>query len=226
MADRTLISARWVWAERDRGPAVLEDHAVLVERDHIVDILPTSQAGAMTVDRLDVPDGLLLPGLINAHTHAGSSPPLRGIPEDLASIGRGGSALFQVTGPVTDLLYSDEFAEELAIFTAWDLLQLVRCGVTTVVNETVAGFEQYVDGAVRAGVRTYVSPMFPAGNRERGFLVDGAIVYAASTGLQRDLERSLAYYEQFDGAGEGGVRVKLSPHAPDTVDPEILRAVR
>ncbi len=226
MAERTVVSARWVWAEHGGEPTILENHAVLLEGDRIADVGPRNQIDTPAVNQIDVPDGLLLPGLINAHTHAGSSPPLRGIPEDLPSVGAGGSALFQVTSPVTDLLYGEEFAAELGVFAALDLLQMVRSGVTTVVNETVAEFEQYVDAALRTGVRTYVSPMFPAGNRERGFLKDGAIVYAAAPGLRGDLERSLAYHAQFDGAGEGRVRVKLSPHAPETVDPETLLAVR
>lgn len=228
MTDRLLVSARWVWAERDGlRPVVLEDHVVLVEDGRVRDVLPASQAASIeNAQRLDVPDGLLIPGLINAHTHAGSSPPLRGIPEDLPRVGAGGSALFQVTSPITDLLYADEFRNALALFVAWDLAQMLRSGVTTVVNETVNGFEGYVDAAVQSGVRSYVSPMFPGGNRQRGFLQHGSVVYAAADGLTADLERSLAWHARFDGSGDGRVRVKLSPHAPDTVDPETLRAVR
>lgn len=222
MADRRLVVGRWLWAE----PDVLEDHAVLIEGDRIAAVAPVGQTSGWDVERLEVAEGLVLPGLINAHTHVGSSPPLRGLPEDLPSVGQGGSALFQVTAPVTDLLYSPELAPEMAAFVAWDLLQMVRCGVTSVINETVVGFEDYVAAAVEAGVRTYVSPMFPAGNQARGFLKDGAIVYAQSEGLRGDLERSLAYHAAYDGQGDGRVRVKLSPHAPDTVEPEILRAVR
>jgi cytosine/adenosine deaminase-related metal-dependent hydrolase len=222
MAERKLVVGRWVWAE----PDVLEEHAVLIEGDRIAAVLPTVQTLGWEAERLEVAHGLVLPGLINAHTHVGSSPPLRGLPEDLASVGQGGSALFQVTSPVTDLLYSPAFAREMADFVAWDLLQMVRCGVTTVVNETVAGFEDYVAAALEAGVRTYVSPMFPAGNQARGFLRDGAIVYAAPDGLQHDLERSLAFHATYDRQGDGRVRVKLSPHAPDTVDAEMLRSVR
>jgi cytosine/adenosine deaminase-related metal-dependent hydrolase len=222
MTERTLVVGRWVWAE----PDLLSEHAVLVEGDRIAAVLPTAECAELDAARVEVPEGLVLPGLINAHTHVGSSPPLRGLPEDLASVGQGGSALFQVTSPVTDLLYSPEFAQELAVFVAWDLLQLVRCGVTTVVNETVAGFEDYIPAVHQAGVRTYVSPMFPAGNQARGFLHDGTIVYAAADGMQQDLERSLGFHATYNGQANGRVQVKLSPHAPDTVDPDTLRAVR
>ena len=223
-----ILGARWVWAEGLGGsePQVLDDHAIVIEDGRILAVVPTSTVDDGQGERIDVPNGLVLPGLINAHAHVGSSPGLRGIPEDLAEVGVGGSALFQVTSSVSDLLYGDEFAEELALFAEWDALQMLRSGVTTIVNETVAGFEGYVDTALRLGVRTYVSPMFPAGNRERGVLKDGVVVYAESAGLRGDLERSLAYHREFDGAGDGRIRVKLSPHAPDTVDPEILRHVR
>ena len=126
---------------------------------------------------------LVLPGFVNAHAHVGSSPPLRGIPEDLGAVGAGGSALFQVTSPLSDLLYSPEFADELALFAEWDALAMLRSGVTTIANETVAGLERYVELILRLGLRTYVSPMFPAGNRERGFLQGGRIVYGSAGGL-------------------------------------------
>jgi 5-methylthioadenosine/S-adenosylhomocysteine deaminase len=226
MPDRLIVVGRWVWADREGGPELLEDHAVVVEGRRISAIAPTAEIGIDAGERLDVPDGLVLPGLVNAHAHVGSSPPLRGIPEDLPDVGAAGSALFQVTSPVSDLLYSAELAGELAVFAEWDLLAMIRSGVTTVVNETVASFEDYVEAALRVGVRTYVSPMFPAGNRERGYLKDGQIAYGAPSSLADDLDRSVAYHSQFDRAGDGRVRVKLSPHAPDTVDPSILAEVR
>lgn len=67
----TLITARWVIPVEPRDRA-LEDHAVAIHQGRIVSIEPREQslqrfAADQTIDR---PDHVLIPGLVNAHTHA------------------------------------------------------------------------------------------------------------------------------------------------------------
>ena len=78
-----LIEAGWVVPVRPHG-VVLEDHAVAISDGVIVDVLPIVQArtryrAARTVSR---PEGALLPGLVNAHTHNPMTL-LRGVADDL-----------------------------------------------------------------------------------------------------------------------------------------------
>ena len=79
----TLISARWVIPV---APAeqVLTDHAVAIRGRRIVDILPATEARQKYADavRYDLPGHALIPGLVNAHTHAAMSL-LRGLADDL-----------------------------------------------------------------------------------------------------------------------------------------------
>lgn len=67
----TLITARWVIPIEPSG-CVLEDHAVAIRQGRIVAIEPAKQAIARyhAGERIDRPTHVLLPGLINAHTHA------------------------------------------------------------------------------------------------------------------------------------------------------------
>ena len=67
----TLISARWVIPVEPRG-RVLEDHAVAIRQGRIVAIEPKEEAAQrFTADLvIDRPDHVLLPGFVNAHTHA------------------------------------------------------------------------------------------------------------------------------------------------------------
>lgn len=67
----TLITARWV-IPIEPGGCVLEDHAVAIRQGRIVAIEPAKQAIARyhAGERIDRPTHVLLPGLINAHTHA------------------------------------------------------------------------------------------------------------------------------------------------------------
>lgn len=78
----TLIAPRWCIPVEPAGD-VLSDHAVIVSHGKITDILPLDKAlqiyqPSVTVKR---PDHALIPGLVNAHTHAAMTL-FRGLAED------------------------------------------------------------------------------------------------------------------------------------------------
>lgn len=79
----TVIAARWLVPIRPKN-IVLENHCIVIKNDNIIDIVPIehvsiSYPNATLVKR---PHHVLMPGLINAHTHAAMSL-LRGIADDL-----------------------------------------------------------------------------------------------------------------------------------------------
>jgi 5-methylthioadenosine/S-adenosylhomocysteine deaminase len=78
-----LLSARWVVPVEPAG-AVLEDHAVAVNDGAIERVLPAREASVRFADyeRVSLPDHVLIPGLVNAHTHAAMAL-LRGLGDDL-----------------------------------------------------------------------------------------------------------------------------------------------
>ena len=63
---------------------VLEQMAVAIEEDRIIAVLPRAEALARYADakRIELPEHVLLPGLINMHTHSAMSL-LRGYADDL-----------------------------------------------------------------------------------------------------------------------------------------------
>lgn len=80
----SLISATWIVPIEPAGH-VLEEHAVAVSNGRIADLLPAAEARrkyqpSVTLDR---PGHALIPGLVNAHTHAAMSL-FRGYGDDLA----------------------------------------------------------------------------------------------------------------------------------------------
>jgi len=83
MTQKLLISARWVVPVEPDG-AVLGDHAVAVRDGRIEALLPRAQAEARFADyeREDLPEHALIPGLVNAHTHAAMTL-MRGLADDL-----------------------------------------------------------------------------------------------------------------------------------------------
>ena len=78
-----IWTARWV-VTMDPQRRVIENGAVAVSGDHIVDVGTRAEIDRRYTaqQRLDRPDAILSPGLINTHTHAGMSL-FRGIADDM-----------------------------------------------------------------------------------------------------------------------------------------------
>ena len=78
-----FIEAGWVIPVVPHG-VVLENHTVVVTADRIVALLPREQAHARFAPRQTVsrPESILLPGLVNAHTHNPMTL-MRGVADDL-----------------------------------------------------------------------------------------------------------------------------------------------
>src|SRR5471030_188608 len=78
-----MIEARWV-VPVDPHAVVLEDHAVVVQDSVIVALLPIAEARAAyaPLERVELREHALIPGLINSHTHNPMTL-LRGLADDL-----------------------------------------------------------------------------------------------------------------------------------------------
>jgi 5-methylthioadenosine/S-adenosylhomocysteine deaminase len=79
----TLINARWVIPVEPDGQT-LDHHSIAVHGGKIVALLPTKNAAGQyrAAETIDLPNHALIPGLINAHTHAAMSL-FRGLADDL-----------------------------------------------------------------------------------------------------------------------------------------------
>lgn len=77
------IDARWIIPIEPHG-LTLANHAVLLDAGRIIDLLPAVDATAryQADKHVSLPEHVLLPGLVNAHTHAAMSL-LRGYADDL-----------------------------------------------------------------------------------------------------------------------------------------------
>jgi len=76
------VDAGWIVPIEPQG--VLRDHSVLVDAGSIVGVVPraTADRGWSAREHVTLADHILLPGLVNAHTHAAMSL-MRGIADDL-----------------------------------------------------------------------------------------------------------------------------------------------
>lgn len=78
-----VIHARWVLPVAPTPDVVLDHHAVVIDKDTLVAVLPSADATARyeAVTVVHRPDHAVLPGLINAHTHTGMTL-MRGCADD------------------------------------------------------------------------------------------------------------------------------------------------
>ena len=79
----TLVHARWI-VPVDPADRVLEHHALAIAHGRIVALLPSAEATSRfaAVEEVSLPRHMLIPGLVNAHTHAAMTL-LRGLADDL-----------------------------------------------------------------------------------------------------------------------------------------------
>ena len=81
-------NADWIWSARyvvtgDPAAGIIENGAIAIQGDRIVGVGPRTEIDNRfrAANRLDQPNGILAPGLINTHTHAGMNL-FRGVAND------------------------------------------------------------------------------------------------------------------------------------------------
>jgi len=146
----TLVSARWVMPVEPDG-RVLEHHSVAIRSGRIEAVLPTVEARQRYDARetLDRPHHVLLPGLVNAHTHAAMVPSRWVDPEyvrdgtelAIAEMLRGGITCF------ADMhLWPDVVARTAA---AAQIRASVGLVVTEAATSWAATADEYIDRGMR-----------------------------------------------------------------------------
>lgn len=190
-----LIEARWI-IPIEPAHVVLEDHAVAVRGGRIVDLLPTDQAGQryLPAHRVDLPRHVLLPGLVNLHTHAAMTL-LRGIADDLPLM----NWLQDRIWPAEAKHVSERFVLDGTRLACHEML---RGGITT-----FSDMYFFPDAAVRAATA--------AGMRCAAGVVVIEIPTAYATDPDDYLAKGLRTRDEWHG--EPLVRFCMAPHAPYTV---------
>ena len=215
----TAIFGSYVLARRDGAQHVLRDHWVLLEGKRIAAVTPSRPHADNVFDR---PGRFILPGLLNLHNHCYSEAIARTHTEDGNGRRNNQSIVYTVLLPLTkrgaEVLSSDE---RLAI-ARLGVLQLLRGGVTTVMDSFRNSIPEMFDAAAEMGIRFYGAPyLFSTSDaRQRP---DGTVDYAGDDG-EADLNRWNALYQRWNGQADGRIGLAMSPHATDTCGPDLLRA--
>ena len=199
-----LIEARWVVPVEPHG-VVLEAHAVAVDADRIVAILPIVEARTRFAprERVELAEHVLIPGLVNAHVHNPMTL-MRGIADDVPFM----RWLKEFVWPAEAKVMGPEFVRdgvELAI------AEMIRGG-TTCCNENY--FFPDVQAATyrRHGFRALVG--LP--------VIEFPTPWAAST--DEYFDKGLAVHDAL--RGDALVGTSFAPHAPYTVSDASFERVR
>jgi 5-methylthioadenosine/S-adenosylhomocysteine deaminase len=211
---RTLIKARYVIGYQNGGHALLDNGHVLFERDRIVSV---GRGWPGAADRtIDASDKLLIPGFITVHSHLTNSPLTRSFLEDQ------GNPFHYMSGLYEFLAVTDTTPEEALISARFSLVEMLRSGITTVVELGGTAAAEIVELAGSLGVRAYVVPMYRSG---RWSTPDGRrVVYEWSPdGGLPGLDRAVEFVQKWQGAYDGRIRSFLGPAQIDTCTPELLR---
>lgn len=199
---RTIIAASHVVTVNAENE-VLRDHAVLIEAGVITKIAPSAALFAEFPDatRVERPDSLLMPGMINAHTHLAMTL-LRGWAEGVDLQG----FLERVWGAEAKLMEPEIVADG----TELGAVEALLGGTTTALDMYLLPDAAH-RGAVRAGLRHVGGPIFFDFEGMDGFTWPERIAAARRwPGVLADI-------------GGPEIPFVLAPHSTYTVSPERLR---
>jgi 5-methylthioadenosine/S-adenosylhomocysteine deaminase len=223
MSERTLLVPRWLYLGEGE---VRTGAAVLVEGQRIVAIIDAT----MEIDavRIELPDQILLPGLINMHTHAGAGPVGRAVSEDYEL--PTGMPFYVPLSRVWKFAYQEKFHEAFRSVIEWDVLGMLRTGTTTILNHASTDILGYLEMAERLGVRTFTGPTIPLDVTHRlGQLSDiggeDRPVITDERAQQNELAELEELFAQWDGKADGRITMILGPAAVHTDEFSVLAGI-
>lgn len=177
------------------------------------------------------PEWFLCPGFINLHGHLGVE--LMAAMVDISRDGRfAPSREFSERAPIT--LESSLTPEEQRLSAEFSLVQMLRCGATTIVDAGGSGpiwwlgnppddEAMLIETVGRVGCRAYLSLAHRSGRSYQN--ADGARDWHWDEEMGMALLRqALRFAQRHRGAHDGRVQVMLNPHAVDNCSPALLEA--
>jgi 5-methylthioadenosine/S-adenosylhomocysteine deaminase len=190
-----IIEARWLATVVKNAP-LLEHYSVIVQNDTIVDLLSTALARSQytSADTVSLDEHILIPGLINLHTHAAMNL-MRGIADDLPLM----QWLNEHIWPAERAVVSSDYVRDASLHACAEMLS----GGTTCFNDMYF-FPKATAAAInQAGMRANLGL----------FVSEFANSYAndADDYLQKGFESHDSW------RGNSMISSSIAPHAPYTV---------
>jgi 5-methylthioadenosine/S-adenosylhomocysteine deaminase len=204
---RVVIEAGWLVTMAPTAGAV-RSGAVAVEDGRIVAVGRAGEVHGEEVWRF--PRHVILPGLVNAHTHVAGAV-FRGLLEDREDSFHGFALPME--------RHLDP--EAILVLSRLGIAEVLLAGCTTF-NDMFHHAAETARAAAEAGVRAQVAqktydadlPGIGRGRRE----------YSLDRGM-RKLAENVSLYEEWQGSADGRIGVRFGAHAADTCSPELLKEI-
>ena len=158
------------------------------------------EAPATPDETLDAEGGLVIPGLVNAHTHAAMTL-LRGYADDKPLDAWLREDIWPAEAELTD--------DDIAAGAALGALEMIRSG-TTAFADMYFAMDRVAEVVDRAGLRARLG---------HGVVTVGK----DEADARADIEESLAIARELDGVADGRIRTAFMPHSLTTVEEDLLR---
>ncbi|WP_439551589.1 amidohydrolase family protein [Falsiroseomonas sp.] len=211
-----VIEPGWVW---DAENGLRTGHHVVVQGGAIADVTP--HRPTMDAERIEAPDSLLMPGLINLHNHAMSGPLFRGLADELAPGDLPGHIVFSLLMPLGDVAAALMTEEDIGDAVEMALLEGLRSGTTGLLDVYRVQQWPFIERAKRIGLRSWSCPYLFS--ETVGMGADGKPIYTPTDNT--GFEATLDLFKRFDEGPRGVTRVGFGPHGPDSNTPQLLRRV-
>ncbi|MBC8518960.1 MAG: TRZ/ATZ family hydrolase [Gammaproteobacteria bacterium] len=200
----TLIHAEWI-IPIEPDETILENHAVAIHDGLILELLTSEQARAKysATQSFDLERHVLMPGLINSHTHTAMSL-LRGIADDLPLM----TWLQEHIWPAEQKWVSEDFVRDGSELAMAEMLR----GGTTCFNDMYFFPEVTANSAAQCGIRAVIGLIvidFPT---------------AWGDGPDEYLEKGLKIHDQYRNSPH--IHTAFAPHAPYTVSDAPLKRIQ
>jgi 5-methylthioadenosine/S-adenosylhomocysteine deaminase len=198
-----LIEPGWIIPIEPAG-IVLAGHALAVDRGRIAALLPAAEAARQYAPRehIRLPGQVLMPGLVNAHTHAAMAL-LRGYADDLPLM----RWLNERIWPAERAHVAPDFIRDGTLLAAWEMLR----GGITCFNDMYFFPGAAADAAREAGIRAVLGVT----------VIEFPTAYASDAGDY--LAKGLAVRDAW--RDEPLTTFALAPHAPYTVSDRTFEQV-
>jgi 5-methylthioadenosine/S-adenosylhomocysteine deaminase len=226
---RTLVRGGWLATWDGREHRIIKRGEVVFQDGRILYAGPRFEREADLV--IDRPEWFVCPGFINLHGHIGVE--LLASFVDITHTERfSPSESFVKQAPLN--LMPSLTEEEKRLSAEVSLVQMLRCGATTVVDVGGSGpiwwlgnppgdEEMLVDTVGRLGSRAYLAlafrsaRVFQTAEGTWGWHWDNDMGMAG-------LHQGLRFAKQYRGAHGGRVQTLITPHGADMVTPDLLQA--
>ncbi|MDF2529633.1 MAG: mtaD [Gammaproteobacteria bacterium] len=199
----TIIQPKWLITVDSRN-RVLENHSLVVDRGKILDIVPNLQLKtrytAIKTHYLD--NHAILPGFINAHTHAAMSL-MRGFADDLPLM----TWLTKFIWPGERLYVSPEFVCDGMRLALAEMIK----GGTTCINDMYFYSSEAAEVMHKSGIRGRIADS----------ILNIEMPWAPT--VQSSFDKTLALIQQVKAYPL--IEAAIGPHAPYTTDDDIMREV-